>query len=132
MYQKEYAEYILNNIDSSGKYTDSSNLINTFDSLLSSFTTNKWSYRATELPMVIRIPEEREIIDNEVTVQIGNNSQTINLSRLTNGNNYQGLTYQSTADFTGFVWTIDESNEYLFDTDLAISVKVKGVAEDNQ
>ena len=131
MYEKEYAEYILNNIDSKGSYTNSSNLINTFDSLLSSYTTNKWSYRTTELPMVIRIPEDREIIDNEVTVQVGDDSQTVNLSRLTNGNNYQGLTYQSTADFTGFVWTIDESNEYLFNNDLSISVRVKGVADDN-
>ena len=132
MYEKEYAEYILNNIDSSGKYIESSDLIHTFDDLLSNYTTNKWSYSANNLPLEILIPEEREIIDNEVTVRIGNNSEILNLSQLTNGNNYQGLTYESTQEFTGFKWRIDESNESLFNNDLAISVKVKGVAEDNQ
>ena len=128
MYEKTYAKYILNNISSSGSYMETSDLDTTFDDILSSQTTNKYSYEATTMPVTITIPETRTIIDDEVTVQIGDNGREITYTlRQLSGNGVNGLTY---TEGVGFTWVINSDD--ILDENLYISYKVEGVAEDNQ
>ena len=128
MYEKTYAKYILNNISSSGSYIETSDLDTTFDNILSSQTTNKYSYEATTMPVTITIPETRTIIDDEVTVQIGDDGREITYTlRQLSGNGVNGLTY---TEGVGFTWVIN--NDDILDENLYISYKVEGVAEDNQ
>ena len=128
MYEKTYAKYILNNISSSGRYIETSDLDTTFDNILSSQTTNKYSYEATTMPVTITIPETRTIIDDEVTVQIGDDGREITYTlRQLSGNGVNGLTY---TEGVGFTWVIN--NDDILDENLYISYKVEGVAEDNQ
>ena len=129
MTQKDYAKYLLNNISTSGKYIETSNLNSTFDDILSKQTTNKYIYKATDEKLTITIPETRTIIADQdgkaVTVQIGNDTPVeYTLRQLSNGVN--GLKYEAEK---GFVWVIDTN---ILASDLYISYKVEGVAEDNQ
>ena len=128
MYEKTYAKYILNNISSSGSYIETTDLDTTFDDILSSQTTNKYSYEATTMPVTITIPETRTIIDNKVTVQIGDNGRenTYTLRQLS-GNGVNGLTYK---EGVGFTWVINSDD--ILDENLYISYKVQGIAEDNK
>ena len=129
MTQKDYAKYLLNNISTSNKYIETSNLNETFDDILSKQTTNKYSYKATDEKLTITIPETRTIIADQdgkaVSVQIGNNEPVkYTLRQLSNGVN--GLKYE---EGKGFVWEVDTN---ILASDLYISYKVEGVAEDNQ
>ena len=130
MTQKDYAQYLLNNIATSGEYIETSNLDSTFNDILSSQTTNKYSYKATDETLTITIPETRTIIADEdgkaVTVQIGNNTPVKYSLRELSGNGVNGLRY---VNGEGFVWVVDTS---ILDEDLYISYKVEGVADDNQ
>ena len=123
MYTRTYAQYLLNNISSSGKYIEPSNLNDTFDDILSEQTTSKHVYDAEELPVTIQINETREILGN-VTVKIGDNGREreYSLAQLRRGVN--GLTY---VDGTGFTWVI--SDDSILNENLYISYKVEGVAE---
>ena len=107
---------------------ETSDLDTTFDDILSSQTTNKYSYEATTMPVTITIPETRTIIDDEVTVQIGDNGREITYTlRQLSGNGVNGLTY---TEGVGFTWVINSDD--ILDENLYISYKVEGVAEDNQ
>ena len=123
MYTRTYAQYLLNNISSSGKYIEPSNLNDTFDDILSEQTTSKHVYDAEELPVTIQINETREILGN-VTVKIGDNGREreYSLAQLRRGVN--GLTY---VYGTGFTWVI--SDDSILNENLYISYKVEGVAE---
>ena len=123
MYTRTYAQYLLNNISSSGKYIETSDLDKTFDDILSEHTTSEYMYDAKDTPLTIEIPEAREII-SDITVRIGNtgNGTTYTVEQLIRGRD--GIKY---TPGTGFTWTITDPQ--ILNSDLHISYRVKGVAE---
>ena len=123
MYEKTYAQYLLNNISSSGEYIETSDLDKTFNDILSEHTTSEYMYDAKDTPLTIEVPEAREII-SDITVIIGNtgNETTYTVEELIQGRN--GIKY---TPGKGFTWTITDPQ--ILNSDLHISYRVKGVAE---
>lgn len=124
MYEKTYAKYILNNIATSGAYIEPSDIDETFKDILKDQTTTKKYFTATDLPVVLTVPETGEII-SDVTVQIGTTGtpKTYTLSELT-GTGKDGIVYNVGV---GFTWTITDAET--LNQELFISYTKKGVAE---
>ncbi len=124
MYEKTYAKYILNNIATSGAYIEPSDIDETFKDILKDQTTTKKYFTATDLPVVLTVPETGEII-SDVTVQIGTTGtpKTYTLSKLT-GTGKDGIVYNVGV---GFTWTITDAET--LNQELFISYTKKGVAE---
>ncbi len=122
MTKQTYGKYVLNNIDSSNKYIESSDLDKTFDDILKKQTTTLRSYNANKMPVVLNIPEKGNII-SDVVIKIGDSEPvTYKLTDLNKGKN--GISY---VKGTGFTWTINDAN--ILNNKLHISYTIDGVAQ---
>ena len=59
---KTYAEYLLNNIASSGSYINTKDINSTFDDIFKQATSSEHIYMAEDVPVTINIPETKTII----------------------------------------------------------------------
>ena len=118
---KTYAEYLLNNIASSGSYINTKDINSTFDDIFKQATSSEHIYMAEDVPVTINIPETKTII-SDIQVKIGNGTPTAyTLNKLRNG--IDGLKY---TDGVGFTWTITDINT--LNKELYISYTVQGIA----
>ena len=118
---KTYAEYLLNNIASSGSYINTKDINSTFDDIFKQATSSEHIYMAEDVPVTINIPETKTII-SDIQVKIGNGTPTAyTLNELRNG--IDGLKY---TDGVGFTWTITDINT--LNKELYISYTVQGIA----
>ena len=118
---KTYAEYLLNNIASSGSYINTKDINSTFDDIFKQATSSEHIYMTEDVPVTINIPETKTII-SDIQVKIGNGTPTAyTLNELRNG--IDGLKY---TDGVGFTWTITDINT--LNKELYISYTVQGIA----
>ena len=118
---KTYAEYLLNNIASSGSYINTKDINSTFDDIFKQATSSEHIYMTEDVPVTINIPETKTII-SDIQVKIGNGTPTAyTLNKLRNG--IDGLKY---TDGVGFTWTITDINT--LNKELYISYTVQGIA----
>ena len=118
---KTYAEYLLNNIASSGSYINTKDINSTFDDIFKQATSSEHIYMTEDVPVTINIPETKTII-SDIQVKIGNGTPTAyTLNELRNG--IEGLKY---TDGVGFTWTITDINT--LNKELYISYTVQGIA----
>ena len=116
-----YAEYLLNNIASSGSYINTTDINSTFNDIFKQATSSQHIYMTENVPVTISIPETKTIISN-VEVKIGNEASTkYTLVQLKNGVN--GLKY---TEGVGFTWEITDTD--ILNKELYISYTVQGTA----
>ena len=113
--QKDYAKYLLSKISTDGKSMNVNDVSVAFDEILNGLTTHKETYTLEE-GSVLEIPETRTII-TDVTVKIGDSTNTYSLNQLRRG--VGGLKY---VDGKGFEWTI--TGETLLTSELSLEYKV--------
>ena len=113
--QKDYAKYLLSKISTDGKSMNVNDVSVAFDEILNGLTTHKETYTLEE-GSVLEIPETRTII-TDVTVKIGDSTNTYSLNELRRG--VDGLKY---VDDKGFEWTI--TGETLLTSELSLEYKV--------
>ena len=65
---KTYAEYLLNNIASSGSYINTKDINSTFDDIFKQATSSEHIYMTEDVPVTINIPETNELISPILSV----------------------------------------------------------------
>ena len=113
--EKDYANYLLSKISTEGKPMLVNEVSVAFDEILQGLTTEYETYTLEE-GSVLDIPETRTITA-DVTVKIGDSTNTYSLDELRRG--VDGLKY---VDGEGFEWTI--IGETLLTSELSLEYKV--------
>ena len=116
--EKDYANYLLSKISSDGASMNVGSVSVAFDKILTEISTSTETYTLRE-GNVLEISEQNTIT-SDVTVTIGENSETYTLEQLESGMN--GLVYVEEDNFKGFRWTITEDS--LLENKLSLSYEI--------